>query len=65
MNTRKQHLARIALLLVVATCLTSCVGLDYPDYWNTDDALLINARTLPIELLLTPLIFVIKLLPNL
>ena len=63
MNARKQHLARIALLLVVATCLTSCVGLDYPDYWNTDDAFLINALTLPLEVVLTPVIFVIKLLP--
>ncbi len=58
-----KHLARIARLLVVATCLTSCVGLEYPDYWNEDDALLVNVLTLPLEVVLTPVIFVIKLLP--
>lgn len=43
--------------------LASCIGLEYPDYWNGDDNTFVNLITLPFEIVFTPIIFLIKLLP--
>ncbi len=51
----------VAAILLLS--LASCVGLEYPSYWDFEDNLLVNLITLPIEILITPIIFVIKLLP--
>ena len=43
--------------------LGSCVGLEYPDYWNFDHGAVRNVVTLPFEIIFTPIIFILKLLP--
>ena len=43
--------------------LPACVGLEYPSYWSFDDSFLINLITLPFEIVMTPVIFVLKLAP--
>lgn len=53
-----------ALALAMLCCsLTACGVLEYPDYWEADDGLLVNVVTVPFEILLTPFIFLLKLLP--
>ena len=51
-------LAALSLLF-----LGSCVGLEYPDYWTFDHGLARNIITLPFEIIFTPIIFLLKLLP--
>ena len=41
----------------------SCVGLEYPDYWNFDHSAVRNVVTLPFEIIFTPIIFLLKFLP--
>ena len=57
----KQAATLLAVLALIF--LGSCVGLEYPDYWNTDDNTLVNIITLPFEIIFTPIIFILKLLP--
>ena len=55
--------ATILALLLLAALGAGCVGLEYPSYWDFDDNLLVNVVTLPVEILITPVIFLLKLLP--
>lgn len=50
-------------LALCALALAGCVGLEYPSYWDFDDNFVVNVVTLPFELVFTPVIFVLKLLP--
>ncbi len=52
----------LAAALVLLTC-SACGVLSYPEYWEADDSLFVNVITLPIELILTPVIFLLKLFP--
>ena len=61
-----QNLARKLLLVLGLTAvfgLLGCVGLEYPSYWDFDDNVVVNAVTFPFELLITPIIFILKLFP--
>lgn len=55
--------SKLIALAIVCFCMTSCGVLEYPDYWNGDDNTVVNIITLPFELVFTPIIFVLKLLP--
>ena len=59
----KSSKVRILVAVLLFSCLASCVGLEYPGYWDTDDNLVVNVLTLPIEILITPVIFLLKILP--
>ncbi len=48
------------LLLVV---VSACGVLEYPNYWDFDSTLCWNLITLPFDLIITPVIFVLKLFP--
>ncbi len=53
----------LAFLLAVAFA-TGCISLvEYPEYWEMDDSFVTNLITLPFEILLTPVIFLVKLFP--
>ena len=43
--------------------ITACGVLEYPQYWDTGDNVLVNVVTLPFEVVFTPIIFVLKLFP--
>ena len=58
-----KSILRLLLCVSLIAMASACVGLDYPDYWDLDDSFVVNAVTLPIEILLTPVIFLLKLLP--
>lgn len=55
--------SKLIALALVCLCMTSCGVLDYPDYWETDDNFFVNIITFPFEVIFTPIIFVVKLLP--
>jgi len=57
----KHALTTLAVLALF--CLGSCVGLEYPDYWTFDHSVVRNIITLPFEIVFTPIIFLLKLLP--
>jgi len=52
-----------ALAILALFFLGSCVGLEYPDYWTFDHGVVRNILTLPFEIIFTPIIFLLKLLP--
>ena len=54
---------RLVTLALICLCMVSCGVLEYPDYWNGDDHVAVNLITLPFELVFTPIIFLLKLLP--
>ncbi|MCZ6596628.1 MAG: hypothetical protein O7B99_03215 [Planctomycetota bacterium] len=55
---------RLVASFLAVVLATSCISLvDYPEYWEMDDSFVTNSITLPFEVLVTPLIFLIKLLP--
>ena len=60
-STMKHATTFLAILAMVF--LGSCVGLEYPDYWDFDHSVLRNILTLPFEIVFTPIIFILKLLP--
>jgi hypothetical protein len=43
--------------------VSACGGLEYPDYWSTDSTFCWNLFTLPLDLIVTPVIFILKLFP--
>lgn len=55
--------ALTALFVLALVFLCSCAGLEYPDYWTFDHGVVRNILTLPFEILFTPIIFLLKLLP--
>lgn len=59
----KPHRRLFALALPFALLACSCAGLEYPKYWTSDHNLAVNVITLPFEILITPVIFVLKILP--
>ena len=54
-----------SLVALTAFATAGCLSvLEYPEYWEIDDSFLVNLVTFPFEILLTPIIFILKLLPG-